>query len=281
MVSDPNQYKPIKLVLSDMDGTILAPDKTLSPATIRAVERLHQAKIPVSLVSARPPRAMLPYVRQLNLMAPCAGFNGGLIFTPDGRTERNVIFSSDIVERILHKLEALSVDVWLQNEKNWYVRDGQADLVQREQKMLGFTPQETKNFQHLAHEVNRIIVTCPDKALIAHLESHFGQVFRTEASILRSTPIKLNITPIKATKGQALKDIATLCEAIPENVACLGDAPNDLPMLREAGLAIAMGQSSEIVKEAATCVTGSNEKDGWAEAVEKFIIPRCGTIDAT
>ncbi|MCT6855475.1 MAG: Cof-type HAD-IIB family hydrolase, partial [Bombella apis] len=106
----------IKLVLSDMDGTILGPDKRLSLATCKAVEQLAAHHVPVALVSARLPAAILPYVRQLGLKGPCAGFNGGVFFSPDGTILKSYRFPPEDVTALLARLAPLPVELWFQTE---------------------------------------------------------------------------------------------------------------------------------------------------------------------
>ncbi|WP_230873244.1 MULTISPECIES: Cof-type HAD-IIB family hydrolase [unclassified Bombella] len=263
----------IKLVLSDMDGTILGPDKRLSPATCKAVEQLAAHHVPVALVSARLPAAILPYVRQLGLKGPCAGFNGGVFFSPDGTILKSYRFPPEDVTALLARLAPLPVELWFQTEREWLVRDASTALVQREHNLTGITPREVAELSLQDEAVNRVMVCSEDTALIARLEAELPASFGGRASMLRSAPHKLNITPALANKGDAVRELAQLYGVTPQNVAVLGDAPNDLPMLSVAGMSIAMGQAPEGVKAQARYVTKTPAEDGWAYAAERFIIP--------
>lgn len=264
----------IKLVLSDMDGTILSPNRTLSPSTKKSAQMLCQVGVSLALVSARPPEGMLSYVQQLALRGPCAGFNGGIIFTPEGTVQESMTFSSHIVEELLKLLRPYDMDIWFQNEHQWSVRSLHTDLVEKERRVIGVTPCAVADLATVTHDVNRLIVIGHDVELAAYLERELGEKFSGKASVLRSTSTKINITPAQATKGQVLHKLASLYGVEAAQVACLGDAQNDLPMLREAGLSIAMGQAPEDVKRYAACVTKTNAEDGWAEAIKEFIMPR-------
>ena len=225
----------IRLVLSDMDGTILDSDRDISAQTLAAVERLTKADIPLALVSARAPAGVLPYVRKLGLKGPCAGFNGGVFFTPDGTILSSHHFSVDMLHSIMAALEKEPVEIWFQNEDTWFVCDTHSKLALREHEVTRVVPQQVDALPINSDGINRIIVSSEDTDLIAQLEKDLGARFCDGASILRSAPHKLNITPFQATKGEAVRVLAGLYGVDSAQVAVLGDAPNDIPMLSVAG----------------------------------------------
>lgn len=263
----------IRLVLSDMDGTILDSDRDISARTLAAVKRLRQAHIPLALVSARAPAGVLPYVRKLGLEGPCAGFNGGVFFTPDGTILSSHHFSVEILHSIMAALATEQVEIWFQNEASWFVCDTQTPLALREHEVTGVIPQQVDALPIHSGSINRLIVSSEDIDLIARLEKVLGARFCDGASILRSAPHKLNITPFQATKGEAVRVLAGFYGVDSAQVAVLGDAPNDIPMLSVAGLGIAMGQAPDSVKKQARCVTKTPDEGGWAYAVDTFIMP--------
>lgn len=267
------QSPHIRLVLSDMDGTILDSDHTLSPRTCAAVRQLEERGIALALVSARMPPAVLPYVRQLGLKGPCAGFNGGVFFTPDGTILKSHQFRAEDMSALMDTLSHFPVEVWCQTEQEWLVGDAQTPLVMRERELTGIAPREVEALPIRDETVNRLMVCSDDTGLIARLETELAVPFAGRASMLRSAPHKLNITPAQATKGEAVVELARLYGVTPQEVAALGDAPNDIPMLKAAGMAIAMGQAPQSVKEQAAHVTGKPDQGGWAYAAETFIMP--------
>lgn len=271
----------IRLVLSDMDGTILDSDHTISPTTGAAVQRLAERGVALALVSARMPAAVLPYVRQLGLKGPCVGFNGGVFFTPDGNILKSHHFPVESLMAIMEALSSFPVEIWFQTEQEWLVRECRTPLVLREQELTGMTPREVESLPMTPETVNRLIVCSDDTALIARLEEELAPPFAGRASMLRSAPHKLNITPAKATKGEAVVELARLYGVTPQEIAALGDAPNDIPMLQAAGMSIAMGQAQDSVKEQASYVTGKPDEGGWAYAAETFIMPAAPFSDGS
>jgi hydroxymethylpyrimidine pyrophosphatase-like HAD family hydrolase len=91
--------------------------------------------------------------------------------------------------------------------------------------------------------------------------------------VARSQSYYLDITHARANKGTAALALARLLGVAAEEMACIGDMPNDLPMLDVAGLAIAMGNATDDVKARAHAVTDDNDSDGWARAIERFVLP--------
>ena len=109
----------------------------------------------------------------------------------------------------------------------------------------------------------------------------FGTMLGRQVNAHRSSPWYLDVTHPQANKGHAAGRLAAMLGIDPSEVACIGDMHNDIAMLSTAALGIAMGNAPEPVAEAAHFVTDTNERDGWAQAVEELILPRApGTTGA-
>ena len=102
----------IRLLLSDVDGTLVRPDKSLAPSTVAAVHALHDAEIHFAVTSGRPPRGMGMLVEPLAIRAPLAGFNGGLLVEPDLRVLEEHAIEDQLVEPVIRLLEASNLGVW-------------------------------------------------------------------------------------------------------------------------------------------------------------------------
>ena len=131
----------IELVLCDMDGTLLMPDHTLSPRNIKAVKSLQAAGSYFTLASGRPPRAMREIIRQLDIKLPVAGFNGGLLVSPQGEYLQSHNVHPDAVRITLDFLAEFKVEVWLFVDDQWLLRDPHGEMVAHEQQGLVFPPQ--------------------------------------------------------------------------------------------------------------------------------------------
>jgi Cof subfamily protein (haloacid dehalogenase superfamily) len=265
---------PIRLVLSDMDGTLLRRDHSLSPAVIEAVGKLRTAGVLFSLASARPPRAMLQQAKALGVTGPLAGFNGGTLVDAQGTLLEAHRVAPDAVQAALAFFAKHPVDVWLFADGEWLLKDYNAAHLETERHALGYDAVQVEDFTPYLTRVDKIVATTADHALLERLESELQALLGTTAHAARSQAYYLDITAIEADKGKALARLAQRLGISLEETAVLGDGHNDMAMFREAGLAIAMGQASAEVREAADEVTGSNEQDGVAMAIERLILPR-------
>lgn len=265
---------PIRLVVTDVDGTLLTPEKTLTPETLAAAAQLQAAGVALALCSARAPGALTRYMDRLNITGPCVAFNGGAIFLANGQVKANLFLQPEVTRLIINALESEPVETWLQNDTQWLVRDAHTPLVREEAESSGLVPTQVSNLADHADGINRIVAMGIEPQVVAQLDGWLLGQFSGHASIARSMPCRINITAPEASKGHALAILAKLYGVSLSEVAVLGDAPNDISMLREAGLGIVMGQAPASVKAFANVETGSNAQNGWAEAVEKFIMPR-------
>ncbi|WP_263265066.1 HAD family hydrolase [Pseudomonas sp. RIT-PI-S] len=265
---------PIELVLSDMDGTLLRRDHSLAPAVVAAVGRLHDAGVLFTLASARPPRAMLEQARALGITAPLAGFNGGRLVCPDGRVLEAHTIAPEAVRTALAFFAEHPVDVWLFADGEWLLKDFSAAHLQTERHALGYDAVQVSDFSPWLGRVDKIVATTADHALLERLEAALQPLLAGQAHAARSQAYYLDVTALEADKGEALVRLARHLNIALEATAVLGDGHNDIAMFKRAGLAIAMGQASSEVRAAADEVSGSNEEDGVATAIERFILPR-------
>ncbi|QHI95260.1 Cof-type HAD-IIB family hydrolase [Aristophania vespae] len=265
---------PFKIIMSDMDGTLLPPDKIITPKSLEMIERLQAADIKLCLASARPPKGMMRYIKQLDLNNICAGFNGSVIFGPHGHLYRDITLPLPLVQELISALLPHPIEIWLQDYETWLVEDASTELVIYEQGVTDVAPREVDNLLEHAMPVSRIVATGPDINLIASLEHSFNNSYKDQAAITRSSPYMLDITAPVATKGAALRAIAELYKIQPQQIIAIGDAENDISLLEESGLGIAMGHAPQALKNVASFVTDDNENEGWANAVEKIILPR-------
>ncbi|MBD1589239.1 HAD family hydrolase [Pseudomonas typographi] len=266
---------PIRLVLSDMDGTLLMPDHSISQPVKDAVALLRSKGCRVSLASSRPPRAMRAQVQALGIDdVPTAAFNGGTLVKPDGSYLLQHFVEPVAVKRALALFAQYPVSVWLFADDQWLVTELAAHYLQREHAALGYGPTQVADFTPYLDRVDKIVATCADFALLERLEGLAQGALQGQALAARSQAYYLDITALQANKGDALASLAKHLGIGLEQTAAIGDGPNDVAMFRRAGLAIAMGQGSEEVIAQAGAVTGSNTEHGVATAITQYILPR-------
>lgn len=265
--------QPIRFVLSDMDGTLLHPDHSLSQRTIDTVRALREAGVFFSLASGRPPKAMMQQVEALGIDVPIAGFNGGTLVNPDGSIliAHHLPAEAALIALALFSAEP-DVEVWLFADGDWLRRDPPGPMVAREADGLGYGPVVVESFEPFLDRVDKIVAASNNTQLLVELEAQLQPKVQGLAHVSRSQPVYLDVTAMQANKGEALKMLAAHLGVPLEQTAAIGDGGNDPAMFHVAGLSIAMGQAEEAVKRQASVVTGSNADDGAAEAIERFIL---------
>jgi Cof subfamily protein (haloacid dehalogenase superfamily) len=265
--------KPIKMVIADVDGTLVTQEKVLTKRAVEAVLRLHDAGIQFSVTSGRPPRGMAMLIDPLKLTQPLAAFNGGVLIKPDLKTVVDQKFlPAGVPEKVIEAIENHGLDVWLYTDIEWFVRDPNAPHVAREQWTVKFPPTVVKTFAGLLGRVAKIVGVSDDLERVAKCEKDVQQAGGTHISAARSQPYYLDVTHPQANKGEVVLSISRLLNIPAAEIATLGDMPNDVLMFKKSGVSIAMGNASPEVQAAATYVTSTNEDEGFAKAIEKFVL---------
>lgn len=262
----------IRLVLSDVDGTLVRSDKSLSERSVGAVAELHAAGIAFAVTSGRPPRGMAMLVGPLRLSSPIAAFNGGLIVEPDLSVVEDRVVPDDLVAPAVALLESFGLSSWLYRGSDWLVLDPDGPHVAREAQTVEFEPTVVDGFDGLEHGIAKIVGVSDDHDAVAAATTAAHDAFGDQVSASRSQPYYLDITHPLANKGAVARFLSARYAIPPEEIATIGDMPNDVLMFAHSGLSIAMGNADREVQRAARRVTTSNDDDGFANAVERFIL---------
>jgi len=270
-MSDP--APSIRLLLADVDGTLVTGDKLLTERAIEAVRGLGDAGILFAVTSGRPPRGMQMLIEPLALSTPIAAFNGGLIVEPDMTVIEQKVIPDELVDPIVARLGSAGVDVWVYQGAGWLVRDLNAPHVAREAFTVQFDPTLVANFDGLTNGVAKIVGVSDDHDLVASVASAAQNEFGDHVSVSRSQPYYVDVTHPQANKGGVVGFLSARYRIRSEQIATIGDMPNDVLMFAHSGLSIAMGQSDREVQRAARRVTTSNQEEGFANAVDRFILP--------
>lgn len=262
----------IRLVLADVDGTLVTQEKALTDRAIAAVRRLREAHIHFAVTSGRPPRGMSMLTGPLELETPMAAFNGGLIVDPDLQVLRQRVVAPDMVAPIVDLMRSFDLDVWIYRGADWYVSDPDGPHVHREADTVQFQPIVLEDIDANTEDVAKIVGVSDDPDAIARASSASSDRFGDHVAAAASQPYYLDVTHPDANKGSVARYLAARLDLSADEIATIGDMPNDIDMFRRSGLTIAMGNAEDHVKESAHEVTDDNENDGFAKAVERFIL---------
>ncbi|HTR72368.1 MAG TPA: Cof-type HAD-IIB family hydrolase [Solirubrobacteraceae bacterium] len=265
--------EPIRLLLADVDGTLVTPEKELTEATVAAVRKLDEAGVSFALTSGRPPRGMAMLIAPLRVRTPVAAFNGGELVSPE---DMAVIEQRTIPDRLLGPAVELmrghGLDAWVYRGSDWYVQDPDGPHVAREAATVQFGPTVRADYEGLRDAV-KIVGVSDDHDAVAGAARAARERFGKHVSAACSQPYYLDVTHPKANKGSVVDYLAKHLDVPASAIATIGDMPNDVLMFARSGLSIAMGNADPQVHRAARHVTGPNDKDGFAEAVRRFVLP--------
>jgi Cof subfamily protein (haloacid dehalogenase superfamily) len=262
--------QPISLVISDVDATLITPDHVITERAIQAVRNLRQRGILFTIASSRPPRGLRAFVVELALSEPFAAFNGAVIQRPNGETLVKHELPREIGERVLNVLAGFGLDLWVYCDHDWYV-PRRTPFVDREENTSGFSPVIQPDIREVLDRTAKLVVV-GEPVLIAEAEPLVLEAGGDEISATKSKPRFIDITSAKAHKGTVVTELSSLLDIGNDRVAVIGDGPNDILMFERAGFSIAMGQADESVRRAADVVTATNTEEGFARAMENYIL---------
>jgi Cof subfamily protein (haloacid dehalogenase superfamily) len=263
----------IAAVLADVDGTLVTRDKVLTPRAIDAVKQLQRRGVLFAVTSGRPPRGMRMLVEPLGMHVPMAAFNGGILVLPDMTVVDERPVPEDVAPAVVETIRAHGLYAWIYRGTEWYVTDPHAPHADREARTCRFSPTVVPTYDGLLDRAVKIVGVSDDHGMVARCEVAVQAEFGSHASAARSQPHYLDVTHPTANKGVVIERLSHYFKIPLEQVATLGDQPNDVLMFERSGLSIAMGNASAEVRRQATYVTASNEDEGFAKAIERFILP--------
>jgi Cof subfamily protein (haloacid dehalogenase superfamily) len=264
---------PIRLLLADVDGTLVTQDKVLTDEAVDAVHRLRDANILFAITSGRPPRGMEMLVEPLELQTPIAAFNGGLIVNPDMSVIERRVVPEELVLPIAELMGSFKLTVWLYRGTDWYVPDLNGPHVAREAWTVKFEPTLADSYEGLTHDVAKMVGVSHDHDAITKATAAAHERFGNQVTAAPSQPYYLDVTHPLANKGEVAKYLADRYQLSAEEIATIGDQPNDILMFAHSGLSIAMGNADPEVQRSARRVTDTNENNGFATAVLRYVLP--------
>ncbi|MCJ2106384.1 Cof-type HAD-IIB family hydrolase [Methylobacterium sp. E-041] len=263
----------IDLVISDVDGTLVGTDKSLSPGTIAAVARLHAAGIGFTVASARPPVGLRGLVETLALRLPMGAFNGATVVGPDLAVIEERLIPEATARDAVDRLVAAKLDVWVFADGSWSLRDPAGAYTDLERRTLDAEPNVVADLSPLLGRASKLVGVSRDHAHLAACEAEIGGALEGRAVVHRSQAYYLDVTPPGIDKGGFVDWMAQHLGIARDRIATFGDAGNDGAMFARSGVSVAMGNAEEAVKAAATDLTDTNDADGFAEAVDRLILP--------
>jgi Cof subfamily protein (haloacid dehalogenase superfamily) len=208
----------------------------------------------------------------LKLDTPIAGFNGGLFVTPRLDIIEQKTLPDDIAAQAIELIRTRGLDVWVYRGNDWLIANPDAPHVAREARTVQFKPTIVPDVGEDLTQIAKIVGISDDYEKVQHCEADAQAAFGQHATANRSQPYYLDITHRDANKGAVVEFLSRHLEVPAERIATIGDQPNDVLMFKRSGFSIAMGNASDQVKAQAGVTTASNNDEGFAKAMERFIL---------
>ncbi|MDE5910540.1 MAG: HAD family hydrolase [Lachnospiraceae bacterium] len=261
-----------RLLCIDLDGTLLTDDKKMKKQDIDALRKAADEGIKIALVTGRMPAATDAIVRQLGI--PCIlACNAGTYILEKGQCIHAEYLSAKTMNRVYDKVASFGIPLWIFRDKKWYVTE-KDKFVKAEEELIQYTA-ELVSMKELVLKWEEEGIG-PNKVLIGTEPSLVQQIHgmlkkQEDVDMACSSPNYLEIFPKGMNKGKALRLICEKMNIKKEETIAFGDQELDIPMLEEAGTAIAMGNAIEELKSKADFITKTNNEAGIAYALSFYV----------
>ena len=266
-------FMKIKLLATDLDGTLLRGGKPVSAGNIAAAQAAAKAGTIVTIATGRMYRAALPVAEALGLDVPIITYNGALIKSTSGKVYYEQYLDEEICRRITDFAAA----------RGWYLQTYSGDGLyysdygefsrryEHSQKVIG----EDIGYEGMRNKVSKMykmLIITPDPAVTKDWMAQLTAEFGDSVTLTQSSADFIEIISPGVSKASALVKLAEFLDIDISETMAIGDANNDLPMLKAAGVSVAMGNATDDVKAIADAVTGNCDDDGWAQAIYKYVL---------
>ena len=263
----------VKMLVLDIDGTILKKDYTVSENVKKTLKCLTQDGIKVILCTGRMYAATKLIAQELELTTPVICYQGGLIknFYENNQTIYEKTMPAAIAIEIVKELKKKNIffNIYINDE---LMVEDDCDYIKEYVSARNLTYKVVENCELLDFTcVNKILAIDNNTDLISNLQKEMAEKYKDSLYVVRSTPRFCEFSGVEATKGNAVRFLAEYWNINKEEIMACGDNDNDIEMLLSAGIKVAMGNATDGLKEIADYITDSVEDDGVVKAVRKFI----------
>ncbi len=263
---------PIQLIVTDLDGTLLNSNHEISQRTERCLREAMQRGIPLILATGKTRTSALHIIEHLGLTTPGVYIQGLTVYSGQG----DVLYQKTLAADPAH----IALETALQGQYPTVIYSGTRILTDYNSPQTDILthyhepqPEAVGPLRQIIDHVPVHKLTFIDEpkritALRTNLQDQIGNV----VTLVQALDTMLEVLPPGASKGSGLSHLLELMDMPPEHVIAFGDGENDIGMLQLAGIGVAMGNSKPEVQKSADYVTASNDHDGIAEALERFVL---------
>ena len=266
------KYMNIRLIALDLDGTLTNDKKEITPRTFDALMDAQKAGVRLALASARPAPGLYKICDELHMReygGILMSYNGGrIVEASTGKTLYETCMDMEETKEILRFLDTLPVNVILDDGVQFYVKDPKAYKIEYECWNNQMTCTQVDDLAEFLHFSPVKLLMSVQPEILPDVQKQIAEHLPESLIVVRTAPFYLEIIPASINKGKGIRDICKVLGIDPAETAAFGDAENDIPMIKEAGFGVAMGNAEDAVKAAADYVTASNNEDGIPLALD-------------
>ena len=262
-----------KLLVTDLDGTLIPSGNSISAANIAAAQKAAAAGVTVAIATGRMYKASLPVARMLGLNAPIIAYNGAMIAETDGKILYSHSLEPDTVKPVVEICRANDwhLNLYVQDELYYAVHNEFSDGYETRQDIRGHAV-GWDGLSVRTENVTKLLTISPTAEEAQRRQKILQEKFGTVLSCMLSHPRYVEIVSPSVGKGDAVKRLARLLQTDIANVYAIGDSVNDISMLEAAGTSIAMGNAPQNIRDSSTYVTATCENDGFAKAIYDYVL---------
>lgn len=244
------QKSNLKLIALDMDGTLLSSDHKVSVRTEKAIKDALAKGVHVVLSTGRGFQTCYPYAEQLKLESYLITANGGQIWTVEKELLDQHLLETALIEKLYNLGTQVGVNMWMISTSGVFRGEAPENFYDYEWLKFGCESQEKQKLDIMIQEL-----------------SHYE-----ELELTNSLPTNVEVNPKGVSKAMALNFLCDKIGITMKEVMAVGDSLNDIKMIQEAGIGVAMGNAQEAIKKVANYTTDTNDEDGVAKAIERFAL---------
>lgn len=261
-----------KMVAIDMDDTLLTDELTITPGTVDAIVQAMEAGVIITLATGRMFPSALPFASQLGLNVPVITYQGAIVKNIAGdATMYERFVTPDISRRLIEIAHEKDLHLQVYQDDILYCAQ-ENDKIQRYAKIAGVPYTIEEDLSRLCDRAFSKLLYYDEPEVIDRLADELREEFGDAAHITKSKPYFLEVMHPEANKGRALLHLAQTLGIKQSEIIGIGDSYNDLDLISEAGLGVAMGNAPDDVKRLADYVTYSNNEEGVRHVLEKFVL---------
>jgi len=242
--------KDIKLVALDMDGTLLTSGGEISPYTKKVIRQALDKNIYVVLSTGRRLATSYPFGKELNLHSYIITCNGGEIWTMQKELVEQHLMDAKLIEKMWYLGKEQEATMWMVSTDEVYRNSRPDDFYIHKWLKFGCHTMEQTRLNFMLKE-------------LSHMEN---------VELTNSLPTNVEVNPKGVHKANALRRVCKELGLTMDHVMSVGDSLNDMKMIQEAGLGVAMGNAQEAIKKASDLITDTNDEDGVARAIERYVL---------